>query len=145
MKIAMIGSYKSYEFMKNLNVFLANLDVEEVWIPSTERKADTLENYQNLIDDTILHLRSADLVLAISKPDGTYGDSTNYEIAIARMLDKEVLYILSTNKVDLKSEITKPPKPSYQMKNLYEPYYCLGYKRKSKIDAIIDILIGKEK
>lgn len=44
-------------------------------------KSAALYDYQAVYCN---HLKSADLVLAVAKPDGTFGESTSYEIAICR-------------------------------------------------------------
>lgn len=92
-KVCFIGSFQSYLEMAFFKDFLEHHGLS-AWIPDPNRKVDTLEEYQNLIFDTEKRIREADLVVAVSRPDGGFGDSTNYEIYIAKMVGKEIIYIV---------------------------------------------------
>lgn len=40
--------------------------------------------------DYICRIASADMVMAIPKPDGSFGESVTYELAVAKYLDKPI-------------------------------------------------------
>lgn len=59
-----------------------------------------IEHYRHYIE----HIKDSDLIIAISKPDGTFGEAVSYEIAIAKTFDKIIRYITPTELLVLSIE-----------------------------------------
>lgn len=86
MKIFIIGSLSCEDRIKTAADFFFQLgyDVEYV-------KRQPEKTFEILVEETFNSIFTADIIIAVTKEDGTFGQGTTYEIMFAKFLEKIVI------------------------------------------------------
>lgn len=105
--ITIIGSltHSSYDITMLSNYLLdLGFTVHDPVTSNRQNKNMTLYDIQ---DFYISYIINADLVIAVPKPDGTFGESTSYELAIAKAFHKKVFLYTVNDCIIRKSYLKK--------------------------------------
>lgn len=88
-RIYIIGAIAYMKLInKVVELFMAG-EYEEV----TYVYPDDTKSFEELVEQSFKHIKDADLIIAVKKPDGTFGEGAIYEIVFAKQLNKDIMYI----------------------------------------------------
>lgn len=99
--IYIIGSVKRMDYINNVKSYVEDLYGETCFISSVEPRPGW--SLEMLIEESFSKIKESDMVIVVSKPDGTLGDGVTYEKVFADLYSEA--YIITINpSFDLKSQ-----------------------------------------
>lgn len=108
--VTIIGSltHSSYDIIM-LSNYLLDMGFT-VYDPVTSNRQNKNMTLYDIQDFYISYIINADLVIAVPKPDGTFGESTSYEMAIAKTFHKKVFLYTANDCIIRKSYLKQGEK-----------------------------------
>ena len=89
---------KRKKYMNEQKIFIVGSISQEEQIKKLADKFNTTmyvkhqpnKSFKQLVSEAFTNIEEADLIIAVKKPDGTFGEGTTYELEYARRLGKRI-------------------------------------------------------
>ncbi len=109
MKIFVIGSLSVEDSIKSVADLYSTLGADVKYVKKQPDKS-----LEYLIKEAFERISEADMIVAVPKPDGTFGEGTTYELAFAKHLGKitwkytvDEVYALARNSISTKQTVRR--------------------------------------
>lgn len=108
--IYVIGSVSQEEDIKKVADYFRNYFKDKGGFTVEYVKKEPEKSLVTLILECFNKIQESDTVVAVKKPDGSYGTGTTYEICFAKFIGKEVIEISVNDIEELESKWNKNKK-----------------------------------